>query len=108
MEFARIANHNRRQFRAEAVSESAGNWTTEREGEAMNTSDTIAKVRLLHAIQEIERLTFNEVLPCAAYLKLEAEGGNGEIWQKITDAGLAAREFLNNHNVTIEPKKGKQ
>lgn len=71
----------------------------------MSTSDTIAKVRLLHAIQEIERLTFNEVLPCAAYLKLEAEGGNGDIWRKIADAGLAAREFLNNHDVTIEPKK---
>lgn len=69
----------------------------------MSTSNIIATVRLLHAIQEIERLTLNEALPCAAYLELIT--GDDDIWQKLEDVGIAAREFLNNHNAIIEPKK---
>lgn len=69
-----------------------------------NASNIRTVARLITAITEIDQLIHNEALPCAAYLKLRDEGG--DIWQKFEAAGLAAREFLNNHNVTIEPKKG--
>ena len=69
----------------------------------MPESNIRATVRLLTALGEIERLILNEALPCAAHLRLANECG--ELWQKLEETGIAAREFLAGHNVVIEPLK---
>lgn len=64
-----------------------------------------AHLRLLTALQGIERLALNDALPCAAHLGFTNQDGNAELWQKLQDAAIAAREFLNNHNLAIEPMR---
>lgn len=71
----------------------------------MSESNIRTVARLLTALDEIERKILNEALPCAGHLKIIPE--MGELWQKLEDAGLAAREFLNNHNAVIEPNMNK-
>lgn len=53
--------------------------------------------RLVAALEEVEKRILS------AYLRLTQEGG--ELWQKLEDAGLAVRAFLDNHNAVIEPVK---
>lgn len=69
----------------------------------MPESNMKSVARLIVALAETERIISNEALPCAAHLKLTQEGG--ELWQKLEDAAIAARTFLDNHNAVIEPVK---
>lgn len=69
----------------------------------MPESNIRTVARLVAALEEVEKRILNEALPCAAYLRLTQEGG--ELWQKLEDARLAVRAFLDNHNAVIEPVK---
>lgn len=69
----------------------------------MSKSNITQTVMPLDSLMTISSQIQNVALPCATYLKLAREGG--ELWQKLEDAALAAREFLNNHNAVIEPMK---